>query len=145
MQRHNLVLVAVLGATFAGMLGGIAARPVILPAPLPAEPLPLRTAETAIDTYQFVESGPEDLSPSAYIDRLPTWKRRQLRLQSDDRPIPAAFVEDPFDQPWQEVTAPADIGSEDPGIVDPASEPDRDFEQQSASAQAANLPVQMDS
>jgi hypothetical protein len=64
----------------------------------PPEP-PWRRAAPALASsdasYQFVDSGPQDLSPTWYMDRMPTWKR-DLAYQ----PVAYVSTSEPVD--WAE-------------------------------------------
>lgn len=104
MQRNTLMLSAVLGGIVAGLLGGVAVKPVprhIAASSLRSAPLPMPTLNVS---YQFVDSGPEDLSPSLYSGRLPTWKRRELKIRDDAMPRHPYVVEDPFKQRWPDAS-----------------------------------------
>ncbi|MBW8753359.1 MAG: hypothetical protein JF595_04300 [Sphingomonadales bacterium] len=75
MQARTMIAGVLTGGPLLGLALGLAANPHMIPPPEPpwrqhrpdpifAEPQPI------------AEAGPQDLSPTWYLDRMPTWKRR---------------------------------------------------------------------
>lgn len=113
MQVRTPVLTALIAGPVIGVLMGIAADPTMVSPPEPtwrkARPDPIYA-----DVRVFAESPPQDLSPTWWTDRLPTWKRRALeaewrRLTYEPEPLPALDPE-PVTEP-----APALAAANEPG------------------------------
>lgn len=91
MQPRTVILTALLGGTLMGSCLGLATDPVMVPPPEPHwRKLPVVTISP--EPRRYVDLGPQDLSPTWYLDRMPTWKRRALEREA------AAYAE------WQELT-----------------------------------------
>jgi hypothetical protein len=75
MQPRTVILTALASGPLIGALLGIAIDPTMKPAPEPAwraiAPDPI-----VAEPRRMVDAGPQDLSPTWYMDRMPTWKRR---------------------------------------------------------------------
>lgn len=98
MQVRTPVLTALIAGPVIGVLMGIAADPTMVSPPEPtwrkAQPSSSDADPIYADVRVFAESLPQDLSPTWWTDRLPTWKRRALeaewrRLTYEPEPLPA--------------------------------------------------------
>lgn len=100
MQVRNMILTVLIGGPLAGAAMGFAANPTMTAPPEPswrsARPDPIYSNQP----QQIIDYGPQDLSPTWYLDRMPTWKRRAAgqgtaayaRIQYaayDPEPLPA--------------------------------------------------------
>ena len=80
MQPRKMILAVLIGGPLLGMLMGIAADPEMIPGPEPTW-RKLRPDVIFTQPQRYVDTGPQDLSPTWYLDRMPTWKRRALEQQ----------------------------------------------------------------
>lgn len=111
MQPRNLMLAVVGGGTLLGTLGGLA---VDTQMKAPPDPPWRHTAQApAESSYQLVDSGPQDLSPSWYADRTPTWKRDLAY-----RPATYVALREPAYEPNE--TFRADPGTDPAAVSDEA-------------------------
>jgi hypothetical protein len=101
MHSRTMILTALAGGPLIGVLLGLAIDPAMKPAPEPGwhkiDPDPIFT-----QPQRIVHSGPQDLSPTWYMDRMPTWKRRAAMRE-------AAMYEDA-------IYAPAGFEYPEPGL-----------------------------
>ena len=112
MRARNLILAVLGGGTLVGALGGLAVNTKMLPPPDQPWRHTLQKSDFDETSYQFVDSGPQDLSPTWYIDRLPTWKRDRI-LQAMPAPLSMSepdYVDEPIDE------APDDRASQPSGM-----------------------------
>jgi hypothetical protein len=79
MDARNLMLTMLGGGTLAGLLLGASVETTMKPPPDPPWRHTARFDPTA-SSYQYVDSGPQDLSPYWPVggDRTPTWARRRM-------------------------------------------------------------------
>jgi hypothetical protein len=76
MHTPKLMLALLGGGAVLGALGGLAVDTTMKPPPAPSWRHVSQPPASGQDSYQFVDSGPEDLSPAQdFYDRIPTWKR----------------------------------------------------------------------
>lgn len=111
MQVRTPILSALIAGPVVGVLMGIAADPTMVSPPEPAwrkaRPDPIY-AESRV----FAESPPQDLSPTWWTDRLPTWKRRALEAewrQLTYEPEPLAALDPAPDTEPAPALAAADV------------------------------------
>jgi hypothetical protein len=88
MRARNLMLAAIGGGTLLGTLGGLAIDTDMKPPPEPSWRHAVQRDFSTSDSYAFIDSGPQDLSPTWYLDRMPTWKRRLLYREAEYAPLP---------------------------------------------------------
>jgi hypothetical protein len=87
MQPRTVILTALASGPLIGALLGIAIDPTMKPAPEP--PWRAIAADRIVtEPQRMVDAGPQDLSPTWYMDRMPTWKRRAAMRDA------AFYVED---------------------------------------------------
>lgn len=78
MNARNLMLTMLGGATLAGLLLGASIETTMKPPPDPPWRHTVKFDPSA-SSYQYVDSGPQDLSPYWPVgDRTPTWARRRM-------------------------------------------------------------------
>ena len=75
MLARTMFLTVLVGGPLAGTLMGMFADPQMKPPPEPAW-RSARPDPVYGQPQRIVELGPQDLSPTWYVDRMPTWKRR---------------------------------------------------------------------
>lgn len=97
MQVRTPILSALIAGPVVGVLMGLAADPTMIPSPEPTW-RKMRPDPILADNRVFAESPPQDLSPTWWTDRLPTWKRRALeaewrRFAYEPEPLPALDTE----------------------------------------------------
>lgn len=128
MTTGRLVLAVLVGGPFLGLAMGIAANPTMSAPPEPswrsARPDPIFR-----ESQRLVDAGPQDLSPAWYVDRMPTWKRREAEAEARRQ---AAFYVPTY---AEEPTAPEPAMAE--RVVEVASVPE---EPRSADAAARLAP-----
>jgi hypothetical protein len=81
MQARTLIVTALIGGPLAGVFMGLAASPEMTRAREPSwrQSRPDAVPDGAMaETARLVDTGPQDLSPTWYLDRMPTWKRRAM-------------------------------------------------------------------
>ena len=119
MQARTIILSVLGGGPLLGLAMGLAADPHMVQPREPgwhkAQPDPVFT-----DTQSFVDAGPQDLSPTWSIDRMPTWKRRAAerqaaadaaRISADTVQPDAVAEEEPDDAAAAAPAAPQDDAS----------------------------------
>lgn len=87
MLARTMFLTVLVGGPLAGTLMGMFADPQMKPPPEPA----WRSARPdPVDGQprRIVELGPQDLSPTWYVDRMPTWKRRAAEREAAAYALP---------------------------------------------------------
>lgn len=93
MQPRKLLLGVLVGGPALGLLMGLAVDPDMVPGPEPTwrkmRPDPIFT-----EPQRFVDTGPQDLSPTWHLDRMPTWKRRALERELAAYAAPPPLPED---------------------------------------------------
>ncbi|HEX8056603.1 MAG TPA: hypothetical protein VF481_08075 [Novosphingobium sp.] len=108
MQVRNMILTVLIGGPLAGAAMGFAANPTMTAPPEPswrsARPDPIYSSQPR----QIVDYGPQDLSPTWYVDRMPTWKRRAAEQEAAAyaRMQYAAYEPEPLPAPEAETEAP---------------------------------------
>ena len=149
MQARNMILTALIGGPLAGVMMGVAADPRMKPPPEPAW-RSARPDPAYAQPQQIVETGPQDLSPTWYLDRMPTWKRRAAEREAaayarlhyaDYAPEPAAEPPAPEPEPAssaRSVTWSADIPMAEAGAAESGSERDA---RNAAGAEPAGQPA----
>jgi hypothetical protein len=144
MDARKLMLSVLGGGTLLGVALGAVADPTMVP---PPEPTWRKMAPDPIysEPRQFVEHGPVDLSPNWYMDRMPTWKRRELERSmravyepiaepafaaeaDDNRPIEVAVRDDrePDGDAAEQLTPVRDAGAPAAQAPRPAIADDED-------------------
>jgi hypothetical protein len=110
MRARNLILAVLGGGTLLGALGGLTVNTQMRPPPDQPWRHTLQKSDFDEESYQFVDSGPQDLSPTWYVDRLPTWKRDRLQ-QAIPAYLPMSepdYADEPADEvPPADPTAPS--------------------------------------
>lgn len=101
MQTRQMIIATLAGGPLIGALLGLAIDPVMKPSPEPAwhkiAPDPVLA-----QPQHLVAAGPQDLSPTWYIDRMPTWKRRAaMRDAAQYDPLGSDYFE-PLPEPEPE-------------------------------------------
>jgi hypothetical protein len=99
MHARNLMLAVIGGGTLLGTLGGLAINTDMKPPPDPPWRHASQSGRLANDSYQLVDSGPQDLSPGWYADRTPTWKRDLAYRPAVYAPVDGPVVDDASDGP----------------------------------------------
>ena len=121
MEARTLLLTTLGSGALLGLVLGVTTSTVMKPAPEPPWRHAARTAVSTDESSQFVDAGPQDLSPYYWdaSSRIPTWKRRAALEQAVYVPMTYADYRAQPDQPaaeaidQQSVAVDADEGNDD--------------------------------
>lgn len=78
MHARTMMLTALGGGTLMGLALGVSTNTTMLAPPEPSWRTAVPVHPSPAYSYQLADSRPQDLSPTWYRDRMPTWKRRAL-------------------------------------------------------------------
>jgi hypothetical protein len=123
MHARKLMLTVLGGGTALGLLFGASIDTRMKPPPEP----PWRQtfhppAPSSNESYRFVDAGPQDLSPTWYVDRTPTWKRHREDRLPDYAPLQYTEYTEYTELPAPEPALAPAPDDPDAAVADPAAE-----------------------